>query len=654
MSTNNTKLCSYCSEEILATAIKCKHCGSMINDPSLIDHTRPETYIKLALSNKYELLEEIGRGGMAIVYKARQKNLDRIIALKILPQQFTHDKEFLERFHREARASANLTHPNIVTIFDEGSENGVHFIAMEYLEGSDLYSLISSKKQLSLEWVVSVISPIADALDYAHKKGIVHRDIKSANIIITESGRAVLTDFGIARAISGSKLSQTGSVIGTPEYMSPEQADGKNVDGRSDLFSLGIVLYECLSGELPFKGNNPLGTVYKVINSDPLPLRELRKNLPEWIFSVIHKSLSKQTNLRFQTGKEFSSALLNKKQFEIPTPKAVEKEKYSYSVPKENRTIKITNSNLAIKRSKQSQLNYVLGGLILLLLIAIIAMITTNDKTVADNNIENNAIYEKNQSEINKSGDSENRELNSLLLEARDLSNNLSSMDQADRLLNLSNEILSLAPDNSTAKEYLIQVKSWLDNSIDIASSNKSWDNAIRLLNYANSKFWGNNYRQKKFEINKQRINDKNTRTVAALNEDADQMKTTESDDAFVDKNSIIVEEKSVIDEPVEEEPVYFVAVEEMPEPIGGIAAIQQKIVYPEIAKRAGVEGKVYALAFVDENGNVTNAKIIKGIGAGCDEAALDAVKKTKFKPGKQRGKPVKVQVSIPVVFKLQ
>jgi TonB family protein len=270
-----------------------------------------KTFIQSALAARYELLDEIGRGGIAVVYKARQKNLDRIIALKILPQQFTHDKEFLERFHREAREAAKLNHPNILTIHDEGIENNVHFIAMEYLEGENLHAIIKQKGKLNSTETVHYISPIAEALSYAHDKGVIHRDVKSSNIFIISSGRPVLMDFGIAYAAAGTKLTRTGTVLGTPEYMSLEQADGKPTDARSDIYSLGIVLYECMTGETPHRGDNPLTIIHKILyDSIEIPASY---RVPLNIAGVIKKCVEKSPAERFQNAKEISAALSGKK-----------------------------------------------------------------------------------------------------------------------------------------------------------------------------------------------------------------------------------------------------------------------------------------------------------------------------------------------------
>jgi serine/threonine protein kinase/formylglycine-generating enzyme required for sulfatase activity len=250
---------------------------------------------------------------MATVYKAKQLNLNRLVAIKVVHPNLIHDTEFLNRFHREAQMAASLNHPNIVLIYDEGSLNGVHFIAMEYLEGKDLHCILQEKGKLSVDETISIIKPIAEALDFAHSKGLVHRDVKSANILVTNSGRPVLTDFGIAHAASGTKITQAGSVIGTPEYMSPEQAEGKDLDGRSDIFSLGVVMYECLTGKVPFKGDNPLTTIYGIIHDSTPSLKSINSKIPGWLDSVVMCSLTKAPDGRFPTGRILSEHLNERK-----------------------------------------------------------------------------------------------------------------------------------------------------------------------------------------------------------------------------------------------------------------------------------------------------------------------------------------------------
>jgi tetratricopeptide (TPR) repeat protein/tRNA A-37 threonylcarbamoyl transferase component Bud32 len=327
-----TKPCPYCREEIKSDAIKCKHCGSMLTEVPAVTTDDPTTAVKLALAARYEIIEEIGRGGMAVVYKARQKTLERIVALKVLPHQFTHDREFLDRFHREARVASQLRHPHIVTIFDEGIEQGVHYIAMEYLTGTDLHTFIKRRGKLDSDEAVRIVAPIAEALDYAHKMGVVHRDVKSSNIIGTKTSGLVLMDFGIAHAVAGRKLTRTGTVIGTPEYMSPEQADGREVDARSDIYGLGVVLYECLTGELPFRGDNPLTVINKVIHEEPRRPSEVVGGLNADVDRVIARSMAKEPRERYQSCGEMMSALegtnsgAGRRRTEPPVPKVTRAE----------------------------------------------------------------------------------------------------------------------------------------------------------------------------------------------------------------------------------------------------------------------------------------------------------------------------------------
>jgi serine/threonine protein kinase len=342
-----TKHCPYCDEIIRANAIKCKHCGSILTDHAVpTGEITPESQVKAALANRFEILEEVGRGGMASVYKAVQKNLNRTVALKVIHKNLVHYKEFLERFHREAQLSASLNHPNIVTIYDQGSENGIHYISMEYLEGLDLHHMIRDKGRLSTEESINIISPVAEALDYAHTKGIIHRDIKSSNIIITSDGRAILTDFGIAHAVTATKLTQSGMIIGTPDYMSPEQAISGQVDAQSDLYSLGVVLYECITGDLPFKGETPVSTIYKIINEKIEPINKIVPDAPKWVGTVINKVLAKNKKNRFISGKEFSKALRAKQE---------QKEDFSAS---DNETVRITTKEFENVKKKYHPLLY--------------------------------------------------------------------------------------------------------------------------------------------------------------------------------------------------------------------------------------------------------------------------------------------------------
>ncbi len=256
----------------------------------------------------YQVVEELGRGGMAIVYKALQPSLRRYVALKVLPDYFQSDPEFVARFQREARAAAQISHPNVVTIYDVGEQAGVHYIAMEYLEGGSLLDRLA-RGPLSPEEALQIVEQVGSALDFAHGRGLIHRDIKPANILFSADGRPKVTDFGIVRAGDTNRLTRAGTMLGTPEYMSPEQAEGRPVDHRADLYALGVILYEMLTGRVPFHADTPHAIVYALLHRPPLPPRQLRPDLSPAVEAVLLKALAKQPNDRFQTGAEMSAAL---------------------------------------------------------------------------------------------------------------------------------------------------------------------------------------------------------------------------------------------------------------------------------------------------------------------------------------------------------
>jgi eukaryotic-like serine/threonine-protein kinase len=258
----------------------------------------------------YQIMEELGRGGMAVVYRAYQQSLNRYVAIKVLPPQFAFDREFVERFQREAKAAAGLRHPNIVVIHDVGQEDGIYYIVMEYLEGRTLKQVIEQGGPLPPKQVGRIVEQVAAALDYAHKRGFVHRDVKPANIFVGEGDRVTLTDFGIAKAGAETQhLTRTGTLMGTPEYMSPEQAAGGTVDHRTDLYALGVVLYQMLVGRVPFRGTTPHAVLHAVIYEPPPPPRQINPNLPPAIEAVIVKAVAKRPEQRFQRGAEMVAAL---------------------------------------------------------------------------------------------------------------------------------------------------------------------------------------------------------------------------------------------------------------------------------------------------------------------------------------------------------
>lgn len=257
----------------------------------------------------YKIIAPLGKGGMAAVYKAYQPGMERHVALKVLPQQLATTPEFVGRFQQEAKVLAKLLHPHILPVFDFGESEGYTYIVMPFVERGTLTNLMHGKP-LPLSQIANVISQVGDALDYAHSHGVVHRDVKPDNVLVDERGNCLLTDFGIAKILEGtSKFTNIGGVIGTPAYMSPEQGLGLSIDGRSDIYSLGIILYEMTTGRVPFIAETPNAVIFKHIQ-DPLPLpRVLNPNLPEDVAIVIIKALAKQSEDRFATAGDMVTAL---------------------------------------------------------------------------------------------------------------------------------------------------------------------------------------------------------------------------------------------------------------------------------------------------------------------------------------------------------
>ncbi|UKS30011.1 Stk1 family PASTA domain-containing Ser/Thr kinase [Paenibacillus sp. HWE-109] len=255
------------------------------------------------LGGRYEILERIGGGGMALVYKGHDLLLNRKVAVKVLRQQYVHDEEFIRRFRREAQAAASLSHPNVVSIYDVGQEEDVHYIVMEYIEGKTLNDLIKEKAPLQVEDAVHFASQIADALDHAHHNEIIHRDIKPHNILIGKNGRVKVTDFGIARAATSSTITQTGSVVGSVHYFSPEHAKGTNTGEKSDLYSLGIVMYQMLTAKLPFLGESPISVALKHLQEDVEEPRKVNPLIPQSVENIILKAMRKKPEERYRSAK---------------------------------------------------------------------------------------------------------------------------------------------------------------------------------------------------------------------------------------------------------------------------------------------------------------------------------------------------------------
>lgn len=256
------------------------------------------------LGGRYQIIERIGGGGMALVYRAQDILLNRNVAIKVLRQQFVNDEEFIRRFRREAQSAASLSHPNIVSVYDVGQEGDVHYIVMEYIEGRNLNEIIKERAPLQVDEAVRIASQIADALDHAHMNHIIHRDIKPHNILIGRNGWVKVTDFGIARAVTSTTITQTGSVVGSVHYFSPEHAKGVTTGEKSDLYSLGIVLYQMLTGRLPFLGESPISVALKHLQEHFDEPRSVNPMIPQSVENIILKSMRKNPGERYESAKE--------------------------------------------------------------------------------------------------------------------------------------------------------------------------------------------------------------------------------------------------------------------------------------------------------------------------------------------------------------
>jgi len=306
------------------------------------------TQAQRTLNNRYELVAKIGDGGMAVVFKALDRKLNRTVAVKVLRESYASDPQFLARFTREAQSAASLTHPNIVSVYDVGQDGDVHYIVMEYIEGQNLKEVITEYAPLPTQLAIEYAIQMCNALGYAHSKGLIHRDVKPQNMLIDRGGQIKVADFGIAKGLGDVTLTQAGFTLGTVHYFSPEQAQGKPALPQSDLYSIGVVLYEMLTGRIPFESDNPLALALKHIEEAPTSPRKYNPAIPPALEQLILKALAKQPAQRYPNAAAFAQAL---KDFENST------EKGTLAVPKVPNPVVVENDPYAPNNRQQQRLN---------------------------------------------------------------------------------------------------------------------------------------------------------------------------------------------------------------------------------------------------------------------------------------------------------
>ncbi len=305
--------CPECGTWNRALAASCSRCSSALPDVASTPTEKPDeeiTALRKATGTRYRILKRVGSGGMATVFRAEQMPLQREVIVKVLHAHLARDSEMTERFRREAEAAARLVHPFICPVLDYGEMGETVYIVMPYLGGGSLADRVQRERTVAAAPAAAAAAQVAAVLDHAHHRGVVHRDVKPDNILFDEDGNALITDFGIATARSNGRLTASGRAMGTPHYMSPEQAMGKLVDGRSDIYALGVVLYEALVGFPPFDGADAFSVGYKHVHEKPVPISEIDSRVPEPLAAIVMRCLEKAAGDRYERGNALADALI--------------------------------------------------------------------------------------------------------------------------------------------------------------------------------------------------------------------------------------------------------------------------------------------------------------------------------------------------------